>query len=86
MCNDTLGHVVRLDSEVYAFVYEAGCMYSDILCHLLRLDPDVCVYVCVCVCVCLYLVYSEPTTLAYSDPTPSRSQAETRSFSRVCSC
>lgn len=33
-----------------------------------------------------HLVYSDPTTLAYSAPTPSRSQADTRSFSSVWSC
>lgn len=33
-----------------------------------------------------HLVYSEPTTRAYSAPTPSRSQADTKSFSRVWSC
>lgn len=33
-----------------------------------------------------YRVYSDPTTRAYSAPTPSRSQADTRSFSSVCSC
>lgn len=33
-----------------------------------------------------YRVYSDPTTLAYSAPTPRRSQADTRSFSSVCSC
>ena len=34
----------------------------------------------------LYLVYSEPTTRAYSAPTPRRSHADTRSFSSVWSC
>lgn len=33
-----------------------------------------------------YRVYSDPTTRAYSAPTPRRSQADTRSFSSVCSC
>lgn len=33
-----------------------------------------------------YLVYSEPTTRAYSAPTPSRSHADTKSFSSVWSC
>lgn len=33
-----------------------------------------------------YLVYSDPTTLAYSAPTPNKSHADTKSFSRVCSC
>lgn len=34
----------------------------------------------------IYLVYSEPTTRAYSAPTPRRSQADTKSFSSVWSC
>lgn len=34
----------------------------------------------------IYLVYSDPTTRAYSAPTPSRSHADTKSFSRVWSC
>lgn len=31
----------------------------------------------------VYLVYSDPTTRAYSAPTPSRSHADTKSFSSV---